>query len=140
MPVKTLRINLREYSWWTAEEFASSLEIPLVDAQERIAELLALEVIEELIWRENCYRFPDKEEHSFSRYGGSTVYLQMPHDCRVTLVKHGIISTLVDAWQHWRMNRAFTLEQRKRIKAAQQYQKSWAKNTTLMRDRFAGRY
>jgi len=144
MQAKELRINLREYSWWTIEELASALEISKEEAQVRAEELLAFEVIEEVRTGSNtpAYRFVEKKEQSpfRSRYGSGTIYLQMPHDCKITLVKHGLISTLLQEWERWRWNRAMSKENRIRTKAAAKYQQQWAANVSLMRNRFTPRY
>jgi hypothetical protein len=150
MQAKELRINLREYSWWTIEELAAALEISKEEAQVRADELLAFEVIEEVPNSGRAgkrgadavlYRFIEKEEDKFSRYrNASTIYLQIPHDCKITLVKHGLISTLLQEWERWRWNRAMSKEHRIRTKAAEKYQQQWAANVSLMRNRFTPRY
>lgn len=138
---KQLVFNLRACKFWNAEGLASALGISEEEAQSRIEELLALELITEKA--ANVYSFAEEEEDPFSRnsrYGGSSIYLQMPHNCRVTLVKYGLVSTLIEAWERWRMNRLLNKEQRSRVKSAVKYQKQWAANAQLMRNRFMPRY
>ena len=119
MPVKELRVNLRQYDWWTVEELAVALEISQDEASKRIDDLLALEVI--------------------SGNGSGYRFNEIRREMRVTVTKESGIAVLLHWFDQWRWNRILMKDARQRAQAAARYQEK-LRGVPFMGGRFSSRY